>query len=214
MRKIMLGLIMLAVTLVLAACGGAEEENSTQNNNEGTETEENMEMQSGESDDSENRQETKEGDTSDEESMEGHNHSSSGEVPASLEEAENPAYEPGSQAVITEGHMEGMEGAEATITGAYDTTAYMVSYTPVDGGEPVENHKWVIHEELENPGEEPLEPGEEVTLNADHMQGMDGATAEIDEANETTVYMVDFTTADGQEVTNHKWVTEGELAEE
>lgn len=146
----------------------------------------------------------------------GHNnmdHSGSGEVPAGLKEAENPAYDVGSQAIIETGHMEGMEGAEATIAGAYDTTVYAVTYTPANGGEPVENHKWVIHEELENPGDVPLKPGDEVTLAADHMEGMDGATAIIDSAEETTVYMVNFTpTTGGEPVTNHKWVIESELS--
>jgi hypothetical protein len=44
------------------------------------------------------------------------------------------------------------------------------------------------------------------------MEGMKGATAEIDSAEETTVYMVDYTpTNGGEEVKNHKWVTESEL---
>src|SRR5690625_1860486 len=122
----------------------------------------------------------------------GMSHSSSGEVPEGLEEAENKTYEVGSQAIIESDHMPGMNGAEATIVGAYDTTVYTVSYTPTTGGEPVENHKWVIHEEIEEAGDEPFEPGTEVTLNADHMEGMNGATAVIDSAEETTVYMVDF----------------------
>ncbi|AUD14923.1 MULTISPECIES: YdhK family protein [unclassified Planococcus (in: firmicutes)] len=142
-------------------------------------------------------------------------HSGSGEVPDDLQEAENPTFEVGSQAIIEADHMEGMKGAEATIVGAYDTTAYAVTYTPTDGGEPVENHKWVIHEELENPGDEPLETGDEAAIAADHMEGMDGATATIDSAEETTVYMVDFVpTTGGEEVTNHKWVTESELSPE
>lgn len=109
--------------------------------------------------------------------------------------------------------MEGMKGAEATIVGAYDTTAYAISYTPTTGGERVENHKWVIHEEIPDAGEAPLEPGSEVTINAEHMEGMDGVTAEIDSAEQTTVYMINFTpTTGGEEVTNHKWVTENELS--
>ncbi len=140
-------------------------------------------------------------------------HSSSGEVPDDLREAENPTFEVGSQAIIERGHMAGMEGAEATIVGAYDTTAYAVSYTPTTGGERVENHKWVIHEELIDPGEETLEPGTEITLDADHMEGMQGATAEIDSSEETTVYMIDFTlTTSEEEISNHKWVTESELS--
>jgi hypothetical protein len=105
-----------------------------------------------------------------------------------------------------------MKGAEATIVGAYDTTVYTISYTPTDGGEKVENHKWVIDEEIQDAGDEPFKPGSEVKINAEHMEGMDGVTAEIDSAEATTVYMVDFTTTDGEEVTNHKWVTESELS--
>ena len=42
---------------------------------------------------------------------------------------------------------------------------------------------------------------------------MDGVTAKIDSAEQTTVYMVDFTpTTGGEEVKNHKWVTESELS--
>lgn len=139
-------------------------------------------------------------------------HSSSGEVPEDLEEAEDPKYPVGSQATIRTDHMPGMEGATATITGAFDTTAYVVSYTPTTGGEPVEEHKWVIHEELRDPGEAPLEQGEEAVMNATHMEGMEGATATVDSAEQTTVYMVSYTdTETGKEVENHKWVTEAEL---
>jgi hypothetical protein len=130
--------------------------------------------------------------------------SSSGEVPEGLKAAENPTYPVGSKAIIQSDHMPGMKGAEATIVGAYDTTVYTVSYTPTTGGERVENHKWMIHEELIDAGEAPLEPGTEVKTNASHMEGMEGATLEIDSAEQTTVYMVDFkTTTDGEEVKNH-----------
>lgn len=139
-------------------------------------------------------------------------HSGSGEVPEGLKAADNPKYEIGSKAIIESDHMEGMKGAEATIVGAYDTTVYTISYTPTNGGEKVENHKWVIHEEIQDAGDEPFSAGTEVTINADHMEGMEGVTAEIDSAEETTVYMVDFTTKDGEEVKNHKWVTESELS--
>lgn len=106
-----------------------------------------------------------------------------------------------------------MKGAEATIVGAYDTTVYAISYTPTTGGERVTNHKWVIHEELIDAGEAPLEPGTEVKTEASHMEGMEDASVEIDSAEETTVYMVDFTTTTGgKEVKNHKWVTESELS--
>lgn len=140
------------------------------------------------------------------------NNSTSGEVPEGLNEAMNPTYKVGSQAIIKADHMEGMNGATATIVGAYDTTAYTVSYTPTTGGERVTNHKWVIHEEIKDASEKPYEQGAEVDLQADHMKGMNDATASVDSVEQTTVYMVDFTpTTGGEPVKNHKWVTESEL---
>src|SRR5699024_7132035 len=65
--------------------------------------------------------------------------SSSGEVPDDDAEAEDPEYPVDSQAVINADHRKGMDGAEATVTGAFDTTAYSVTYTPTTGGEPVED---------------------------------------------------------------------------
>ncbi|MCM3164075.1 MULTISPECIES: YdhK family protein [Bacillaceae] len=178
--------LLAALFLVLGACSDPNNENT-----EGTENTENM-------------------DGMDHSNM---NHSSSGEVPEDLKVAENPTYGVGSQAIIESEHMEGMKGAKATIVGAYDTIVYAISYTPTTGGERVENHKWVIHEEIPDAGEEPLEPGTEITIDAAHMEGMDGATAEITSAEATTVYMVDFTpTTGGEEVKNHKWVTESELS--
>jgi hypothetical protein len=139
-------------------------------------------------------------------------HDESGELPEGLQEAENPTYPVGSEVIIEASHMSGMNGAEATISGAFDTIVYEVSYTPTDGSEPIENHRWVIHEEIEEAQEDPLEPGTEVTLNARHMEGMEGATATIDQAEETTIYMIDFLPTDGDEIIrNHQWVTEDEL---
>ncbi|WP_429845095.1 YdhK family protein [Brevibacillus sp. FIR094] len=139
--------------------------------------------------------------------------SSSSEVPKGLQEAKNPAYPVGSQAIIQADHMPGMKGAVATIVGAFDTTAYAVSYTPTNGGQPVKNHKWVVQEEIKNAGNVTLKPGTKVTLEANHMPGMYGATAKIDLSERTTVYMVDYTpTTGGPPVKNHKWVTESELS--
>ncbi|MDN7243865.1 YdhK family protein [Planococcus shenhongbingii] len=188
-NKWVMGMLSLVAAFTLSACNTGSETSEAPVDNA---AEENMSQESG---------------------HENMDHSSSGEVPADLQEAENPAYPVGSQAIIETGHMDGMKGAEATIAGAYDTTAYAVTYTPTTGGEPVENHKWVIHEELENSGDQPLKPGDEVTLAADHMEGMDGATATIDSTENTTVYMIDFTpTTGGEPVINHKWVTESELS--
>ncbi|MEC5424798.1 YdhK family protein [Virgibacillus sp. C22-A2] len=198
-KKFWLGFVLFIAALLLGACGG-DSENETDPKNEETQEDTSMETEP----------------DSDHSNEDMHEHmSSSGEVPEDLQEAENPTYEVGSTAIIEVKHMdmESMDGAEATIAGAYDTTAYSVSFTPTTGGEPVEDHKWVIHEELEDPGEAPLEPGTEVTMEASHMEGMEGATAVIDSSEETTVYMVDFTPeSGGEEIKNHKWVIENELA--
>jgi len=182
--------------LALTACSGSNEEQNTDNNNTNMETEP-------------NKTETE----SESESHEDMNHSGSGEVPAGLKSAESPTYEVGSKVIIETDHMKGMKGAEATIVGAFSTNAYAVSYTPTTSGEKVKNHKWVIQEEVGNADSELLEPGTEVTLEADHMKGMKGAEATIESGEKTTVYMIDYTPTTGEEeVTNHKWVTESELS--
>src|SRR5699024_10647041 len=115
----------------------------------------------------------------------------------------DPKFAVGDEVVLTADHMPGMKGAEATVSGAFDTTTYSISYTPTDGEDPVKDHRWVVHEELEDPGTAPLEKGAKATVNADHMPGMKGAEATIDSATDETVYMVDLTT-DEMEMTNHK----------
>lgn len=135
----------------------------------------------------------------------------SGKIPDGLVESEDPTYPVGSTVIITGDHMPGMEGAEATISGAFETTIYEVSFTPTTGGERVRDHRWVIQEDLEE-GAGNLEPGDEVVLEADHMEGMHGATAVVEEAIRGTVYAVDYhSTIDGERVTNHMWMTEDEL---
>ena len=140
-------------------------------------------------------------------------HDESGEIPEGLQTAENPTYAVGDKVEVLTDHMEGMEGAEATVVGAYDTIAYEISYDPVDGGSRVENHKWVIQEEIDGAEEEPLEPGTEVKISANHMEGMEGATATVESSEKTTVYMIDYEpTTGGREIKNHKWVTDKELS--
>ena len=133
-----------------------------------------------------------------------------GAPPAGIEEAEDPTYPVGTEVILTADHMPGMDGATATISGAFDTTTYSVSYTPTEGGAPVTDHRWVVHEELVDPGQAPLPDGASVVLDAEHMSGMKGAEATIDYSTEETVYMVDLT-GDGMTMTNHKWVTESEI---
>lgn len=145
--------------------------------------------------------------------MERDSHSSSAEVPKGLKSAQKPTYKVGSEAIIKADHMKGMQGAVATIVGAYDTTAYAVSYTPTTGGERVTNHKWIIQEEIRNAGNKVYKPGSEVIMETNHMREMRGAAARIDSAQPTTVYMIDYTpTTGGEKVINHKWVTEDELS--
>ncbi|GAQ18916.1 lipoprotein [Oceanobacillus picturae] len=190
-KNLMIGFISLVSIFTLAACSGANEEIS-RDEAESSTNEEDMETQS---------------------DPHAHmDHSSSGEIPDDLANAKDPTYPVGSEAVIQANHMGGMDGAIATIDGAYDTTVYTVTYTPTSGGEKVEDHKWVIHEEIENAKERPYEQGDDVVLEADHMEGMKGSTATIDSVKDTTVYMVSYTdTETGEEVENHKWVTENEL---
>ncbi|MFY3790260.1 YdhK family protein [Ureibacillus sp. MALMAid1270] len=208
-NKIMLGFISFITILTLSACAGGNNEESSQNE---TVQEENNDMAGHNMEETDGIEESEKTDDMQGMDHSNMNHSGSGEVPEGLKEAENPTFPVGSIAIIQSDHMPGMKGADATIVGAYDTTVYTVSYTPTTGGEPVTNHKWVIHEELEGADEAPLEPGKEVTINANHMEGMQGATATIDSAEETTVYMIDFTSTTGEQVTNHKWVTESELS--
>ncbi|KKB73061.1 MULTISPECIES: YdhK family protein [Bacillus] len=135
------------------------------------------------------------------------------EAPKDMKEAKNPTYKIGSSVMNKANHMKGMKGAKATIVGAYDTTVYTVTYTPTIGGKRMKNYKWVVQEEIKEAGDKPFESGTEVTLEANHMKGMKGATATIDTDERTTVYMVDYQpTTGGKEVKNHMWVTESELS--
>ena len=133
-----------------------------------------------------------------------------GPAPEGIAEASEPTYPVGTEVQLTADHMEGMEGATATISGAFDTYTYSVNYTPAGGGDPVTDHKWVVQEEIEYAGDELLADGTEVTLLAEHMEGMEGATATIASSTDETVYMVDYET-DGMKMTNHKWVVESEI---
>ena len=199
-RNAILFTLLASVLLFLGACSNANEDAQQMNDEK--------------KDQEAVTKETKDTSNEDMDEMDhaGMDHSGSSEVPEGLKAAENPTYPVGSKAIIQSDHMEGMMGAEATITGAYDTTVYTVSYTPTTGGERVENHKWIIHEELIDQEEAPLKPGAEAITASAHLDGMADTTLTIDSAEQTTVYMVNYTTPDGKKVTNHKWVTESELA--
>lgn len=143
--------------------------------------------------------------------MGGMNHSmDGGPAPEGIVDASDPEFPVGTEVTLMADHMPGMEGAPATIVGAYDTYAYAVDYTPTTGGDPVTDHRWVVQEDLENAPDERLADGTEVTLAANHMEGMEGAEATIVSSTDETVYMVDYE-ADGMTMTNHKWMVESEI---
>lgn len=52
------------------------------------------------------------------------NYSSSGDLPEGLQEKENPTYPMGSKVIIEADHMEGMDGAKATIESAKKQLLY------------------------------------------------------------------------------------------
>lgn len=137
-------------------------------------------------------------------------------APDVLEQVEivpKPAFTVGSEVILKASHQPGMQGAKAKIVGAYDTTAYSVTYTPTTGEPPVKGYKWIIQEEIKNYIKQPYNPGTEVVLKADHVKGMLDASGKLDTANTTTVYMIDYTpTTGGGEIKNYKWVTEDEIS--
>lgn len=107
--------------------------------------------------------------------------------------------------------MDGMMDAKATVTAAYDTTIYEITFDPTNGGATVKNHKWVVQEELKDK-KNVAKIGDSVILEANHTVGMMGAEATVDEAITGTVYVVDYEATDGSGmVKNHMWVTESEL---
>lgn len=131
-------------------------------------------------------------------------------APEGIQVEENPLYPVGSEVLVKAEHMPGMKGVKAKVVGAYKTYTYSVDYQPVNGDEEVLDHKWVVHEELEEPGESRLEDGAQIKIRTNHMDGMEGAKGVVAYSTEETVYMIDFV-ADGLSITNHKWVVESEL---
>lgn len=205
-NKNWLGAVLLSSTLLLGACGNAEDSAQTETTEPATTTEETV-------DTVEDTDVNTENDASNEDGHEDMEHDESGEVPEGMKEAENPLYPVGSEVVIENDHMPGMKGAKGTVVGVYDTTAYEVTYDDTETGETVANHKWVVHEELKDAQDEPYQVGDEVVLEAEHMAGMKGATATVDSAENTNMYMVTYTdTETGETVENHKWMSEDELS--
>lgn len=191
--------ISVASLVLLSGCGATKETQSSGEESSPSQTQESRSAS--------------ESSTQSDSSMGHMKHDESGELPEGIKNAENPKYAVEEDVMIQTDHMEGMNGAHGKVVGAYDTVAYEVTYIPTNGGEKVENHKWVVQEEIADSGDGVLEPGTEVTLEAFHMEGMKGAEATIDSAKDSIVYMVDYQPTSGEEVVqNHKWVIEDELS--
>ena len=62
-----------------------------------------------------------------------------GPAPEGIEKASSPKYPAGTKVTLTADHMEGMDGANATIVGAFDTYTYAVNFTPTTGGDPIKD---------------------------------------------------------------------------
>src|SRR5699024_11317943 len=74
-------------------------------------------------------------------------HKSDSKTPENMKSTNDGKFKKGDKVTITEGHMAGMKNAKGTVKEAYKTYAYEVSYTPTNGGDKVNNHKWVVNEE-------------------------------------------------------------------
>ncbi|MGW4296316.1 YdhK family protein [Micromonospora chersina] len=70
----------------------------------------------------------------------------------------------------------------------------------------------VVNEEIKDAPKDGFSKGDTVKLEASHMSGMKGTTANIDNVKKTTVYVVDYKSKDnGKIIKNHKWMTGNEL---
>jgi len=200
-------ILALSSVLVLGACSGGQ-------NSSETDTSSNQEqiMSTEESSSSNSQSQGSSGSIGGSGSMNMNHKRQGSPAPEDAVEAENPKYPVGSQARIVDAHMQMMNGAVATISGAYDTTLFTITFTPEGSDQPIQDHKWVIQEEVETEDGSPAEVGDTVTIHADHMAGMQGQQGEITGKQEGPAYMVDFQPTNGSEpFTNHKWVSENEL---
>ncbi|WP_414053089.1 YdhK family protein [Macrococcus animalis] len=134
-------------------------------------------------------------------------------TPKNMVKATNPKYNVGDEVKITEEHMAGMKDAEGKVKEVYTTYVYEVSYQPKNGDKKVNNHKWVVNEELKDAPKSGFKKGEKAEMTANHMDGMKGAEATIDDVKQTDVYVVDYKdTKTDKLVKDHKWMTEDELS--
>ena len=138
-------------------------------------------------------------------------HSTWGKIPEGLKEAKNPKFKVGDKVIINAAHNDDMQGSEGTVVGAYETTVYSISYESTVG-EPEENKKWFVQEEIDSLGESKLDVGSKVIIETDREEGMQGAEGVIDTVEKTVVYMVDYVNKEGEKVENYQWLKESELS--
>ena len=138
-------------------------------------------------------------------------HNDESKVPEGMKSTNEGEFKVGDKVTIT-GAYARYERCRSYCKGAYKTYAYVVSYKPTNGNEKVNNHKWVVNEEIKDAPKDGFSKGDTVKLEASHMSGMKGATVNIDNVKKTTVYVVDYKSKDnGKIIKNHKWMTGNEL---
>ena len=91
-----------------------------------------------------------------------------GPAPEGMAAAEDPEFPVGTEVTLTADHMEGMEGATATISGAFDTTTYSVSFTrPMAASRSLTTSGSSTSSRTRRG---PLAEGTEVVITADHWR--------------------------------------------
>src|SRR5699024_11037906 len=116
-----------------------------------------------------------------------------GPAPEGIEKAASPKYPAGTEVTLTAEHMAGMDAphaANAARAGSRDPRRRAASFTPATGGKARQGHHCGGQEGIERAGAQRLAGGTEVTLAAEHMEGMKGAKATIASSTDQTVYMV------------------------
>jgi len=108
-------------------------------------------------------------------------------VPEGLEEGESPTYEVDSIAIIEDDHRR-CEGCRSNYSSCIRHYGIYCFVNSNNWGKQVENHKWVIHDEIKEAGDDPFQTGSEVVIEAGHMEGMKGANAQIDSGKDDCVY--------------------------
>lgn len=207
-KRLFLGVMSLFLFIILTACGNDNANNSdtSDENYGGTHNESHVETRT----EAKNDDQANETDQANSKNNNMTTNSSAAYgIPEGMKEAQNAKFKVGDEVIVNAEHEEGMKGAVGTVIGAFDTIVYSISYTPTQGDFREENHKWVVQEELQGLDEEMLVPGSEVIVETDQEEGMLGAEGEVDTAEKTVAYMVEYITADGTSL--HKWFKESEL---